>query len=209
MGHIARECPNKQLVTLVEESAHVYETEDEKESDGDETEVVYVDHGELLIAQRVLSVDVSKTVDDNSWLRNNIFHTKCAMKGKICSVIIDGGSCDNMVATTVVEKLDLEVVNHPEPYQLTWLKKGNVVKVSKRCLVHFSIRKKYIDEVWCEVIPMDACHILLGRAWKYDRRTKHDGFLNTYSFKKDGVNIVLAPLDTRDNPIDNLFLSNA
>lgn len=54
---------------------------------------------------------------------------------------------------------------------------------------------------------MDTCHILLGRPWQYDQRTKHDGFLNTYSFKKDGVNIVLAPLDTRDNPIDNLFLS--
>lgn len=149
MGHIARECPNKQLVTLVEESAPVYRTEDEKESDRDETEVVYVDHGELLIAQRVLNVDVSKTIDDNSWLRNNIFRTKCTTKGKICSVIIDGGSCDNMVATTVVEKLDLEVVNHPEPYQLTWLKKGNVVKVSKRCMVQFSIGKKYIDEVCC------------------------------------------------------------
>ncbi|GKB52384.1 reverse transcriptase domain-containing protein [Tanacetum coccineum] len=27
-------------------------------------------------------------------------------------------------------------------------------KVSKRCLVHLSIRKKYSDEVWCEVVPM-------------------------------------------------------
>ena len=65
MGYIARECPNKHLVTLVEESAPIYDTEDEKENDGDETEVVYVDHGELLIAQRVLNVDVSKTIDDN------------------------------------------------------------------------------------------------------------------------------------------------
>ncbi|GJV55821.1 RNA-directed DNA polymerase [Tanacetum coccineum] len=36
-------------------------------------------------------------------------------------------------------------------------------KVTKRCLVHFSIGKKYNDEVWCEVVPMDAYHILLGR----------------------------------------------
>ena len=102
----------------------------------------------------------------------------------MCSVVIDGGSCDNMVATSMVEKLGLDVEDHPEPYQLTWLKKGNAIKVSKRCLVHFSIGKKYKDEVWCEVIPMDACHILLGRPWQYDRRTKHDIFLNTYSFKK-------------------------
>lgn len=87
------------------------------------------------------------------------------------------------------------------------VKKGNVIKVSKCCLFQFSIGKKYKDEVWCEVIPMDACHVLLGRPWQYDRRTKHGGFLNTHSFKKDMINIVLAPLDTRESVVDNLFLS--
>ncbi|XP_071694756.1 uncharacterized protein [Rutidosis leptorrhynchoides] len=56
---------------------------------------------------------------------------------------------------------------------------------------------------------MDACHILLGRPWQYDRKTKHDGYQNTYSFYKDGVNVTLVPLDTR-KPTDvdpNLFMS--
>ncbi|GKF21105.1 reverse transcriptase domain-containing protein [Tanacetum coccineum] len=44
----------------------------------------------------------------------------------------------------------------------------------------------------------DACHILLGRPWLYDRRVKHDGYRNTYTFKKDGVNITLAPLNPKD-----------
>nr|GEZ10697.1 retrovirus-related Pol polyprotein from transposon 17.6 [Tanacetum cinerariifolium] len=39
-----------------------------------------------------------ETGDDTSWVRNNIFRTKCTTKGKFCTVIIDGGSCDNMVA---------------------------------------------------------------------------------------------------------------
>lgn len=69
--------------------------------------------------------------------------------------------------------------------------------------------KKYNDEVWCEVIPMDVCHILLGRPWQYDRRTKHDGFRNTYSFKKDGINIMLAPFDTRQPPFDALVLTRS
>ncbi|GJY90012.1 RNA-directed DNA polymerase [Tanacetum coccineum] len=67
-----------------------------------------------------------------------------------------------MVSTTMVEKLGLPIQNHPDPYQLTWLKNGNLVKVTHRCLVHFSIGNKYTDELWCEVIPMNACHILLG-----------------------------------------------
>ena len=41
---------------------------------------------------------------------------------------------------------------------------------------------------------MDACHILLGRPWLFDRRVLHDGFLNTYTFTKDGKKITLAPL---------------
>jgi hypothetical protein len=27
----------------------------------------------------------------------------------------------------------------------------------------------YHDEILCDVIPMDVCHILLGRPWQYDR----------------------------------------
>ncbi|GKD30814.1 reverse transcriptase domain-containing protein, partial [Tanacetum coccineum] len=42
--------------------------------------------------------------------------------------------------------------------------------------------------------------LFLGRPWLYDRRAKHDGFRNTYSFKKDGLHITLAPLNPRDEP---------
>lgn len=68
VGHIARDFPNKQLVTLVEESVNVYNTEEKAESDESEIEVVYADLGDVLITQRVLNIEVSKTVDDSSWL---------------------------------------------------------------------------------------------------------------------------------------------
>nr|GFC77496.1 reverse transcriptase domain-containing protein [Tanacetum cinerariifolium] len=61
----------------------------------------------------------------------------------------------------------------------------------------FSIGKSCKDEVWCEVILMDSAHILLARPWQFDRKIKHDGFQNTYSFKKDGVNITLVPFNSR------------
>ena len=59
--------------------------------------------------------------------------------------------------------------------------------------MQFSIGSKYKDEVSCDVVPMDACHLLLGRPWQYDRRTQHDGFKNTYTFVKDGVKVILGP----------------
>ena len=68
------------------------------------------------------------------------------------------------------------------------------MKVTKRCLVPFSIRKKYFDEVWCDVVPMDACHILRGRPWQYDRQTMHDGKKNTYTLSKDNQQFTLLPM---------------
>lgn len=59
-----------------------------------------------------------------------------------------------------MDKLKLETSPHLNPYQLSWLKKGSEVKVSKRCLVNFSIASKYKDKVWCDVVTMDACHLL-------------------------------------------------
>ena len=83
---------------------------------------------------------------------------------------------------------------HLKPYKLSWLQEGSDIKVKHRCLVSFTIGKHYQDEVWCDVVPMDVCHLLLGRPWKYDRKVIYDGFKNTYTFRKDGHKIVLTPL---------------
>ena len=146
--------------------------------------------------------------DDELLLRHNIVHTKGTRGGKSCNVIIDGGSCENVVSNTMVEKLGLKTEAHTQPYTLSWFKRGSEVKVSKRCLVKFAIGKKYYDELWCDVVPMDACHILLGRPWQFDRRVTHDGFRNTYAFQKEGVTVTLGPMDLRKE-ITNYLLSRA
>ena len=109
-------------------------------------------------------------------------------------VIIDSGSFENFVSLEMVKKLDLKMDPHPKPYKLSWLQEGSDIKVKHRCLVSFTIGKHYQDEVWCDVVPMDVCHLLLGRPWQYDRQIIYDGFKNTYTFRKDGHKIVLAPL---------------
>ena len=42
---------------------------------------------------------------------------------------------------------------------------------------------------------MDACHILLGRPWKFDRGVMHDGRKNTYQFEKYGKKFNLHPFN--------------
>ncbi|XP_065017690.1 transposon Tf2-1 polyprotein [Musa acuminata AAA Group] len=193
-GHIASDCPNRRIVTLVEDHSDggEDETDNEPKYDDDEEEITYADHGLSIVLQR--SLQVSYVADDESWVRKNVFHTKCTSLGKVCLVIIDSGSFENVVSLEMVQKLKLDTIPHPHPYQLCWLQKGNDIKVTKRCLVSFSIGKYYKDKVWCDVAPMDACHLLLGRPWHYDRRVLYDGYKHTYSFKVNEKKIILAPL---------------
>ena len=79
----------------------------------------------------------------------------------MCELIIDGGSCTNMASMTLIDKLQVPTKVPPTPYTLQWLKKGSEVTVSKQALMSFSVGP-YCGEVLGDVLPMDACHILLG-----------------------------------------------
>jgi hypothetical protein len=41
---------------------------------------------------------------------------------------------------------------------------------------------------------MQACHILLGRPWKFDKDSMHHGRLNQYTFLHHDKKIVLHPM---------------
>ena len=103
------------------------------------------------------------------------------MKGKVCTLIIDSGSCINVAIYLMVEKLNLHTVKYPKSYKLQWLNECGEVKVNKQVRVHFSFGK-YKDEVLCDVALMHAGHIFLGRPWQFDNRVMHDGYKNRYSF---------------------------
>ncbi|PKI79487.1 hypothetical protein CRG98_000118 [Punica granatum] len=49
-------------------------------------------------------------------------------------------------------------------------------------------------------VAMDACHLLLGRHWQYDRRVIHDERTNSYSFMFENVKIVLVPSQETEKP---------
>jgi hypothetical protein len=110
---------------------------------------------------------------------------------------VDSGSTNNLVSTEMVENLELETTDHPIPYKVSWLQKGHHVSVTKKCLVDFKMGE-YKDKVLCDVIPMDFCHVLLGRPWQYDRNIVHDGRMNTYTLEKDGITHRLLPIKDKE-----------
>ncbi|KAH9663456.1 Endonuclease [Citrus sinensis] len=203
-GHRMTECKKggkygKGLFVGIEESEDYQEEETEEfdveptfDSSGSAQSVEeHGDSGPMLIVNRAFFTP--KGQDKDKWLRQNIFQTTCTIGGKVCRMVIDSGSCENVISEEVITKLNLKTEPHQTPYKLTWLKKGNQVTVSKCCLVSLSIGSIYKDKIWCDVVAMDACHLLLGRPWQYDRNVVHDGKRNTYSFMFNNTKIVLLP----------------
>lgn len=114
------------------------------------------DVGELLVVRRALS---STPAREEKLQREAIFHTRCTVAQKICYVIIDGGSCTSVASQTMVSKLCLLTEPYPTPYVIHWLNQGKGININHRVLLSFSIGKSYADKFWCDIIPMDACHV--------------------------------------------------
>ncbi|CAA0822885.1 F-box associated ubiquitination effector family protein, partial [Striga hermonthica] len=131
------------------------------------------DVGPALVLRR--SCFSPRTTPEDSLQRHNLFESTCTVGGKVCRFIIDTGSCENVVAQEAVDRLKLSTEPHPHPYTLAWIQRGNSITVDHRVLVQFSIGPKFRDTVWCDVVPMDACHLLLGRPWLSTVRSSMTG----------------------------------
>ncbi|XP_019431653.1 PREDICTED: uncharacterized protein LOC109338795 [Lupinus angustifolius] len=179
-GHIASQCPTRRTMVMkngVVESQLEASSTEENEEDAD------IPEGDLLMARRLLG---SQVREDEESQRENIFHTRCLVAGNVCSLIIDGGSCANVMSTRLVSKLNLVTRTHPTPYRLQWLSEVGEMIVNQQAEVPFSIGK-YEDSILCDVVVMEASHMLLGRPWQYDRRAIHDGFSNKYTFEVEDI----------------------
>ncbi|XP_074305695.1 uncharacterized protein LOC141640915 [Silene latifolia] len=162
-----------------------------EEEPNQEMIMAHPDTGHSLVLWRVMH---SQQAPLEEGQRSLIFRSRCTIQGRVCNLIIDGGSCTNVASVTMVNKLNLSNQEHPNPYKLRWLNKGAEVKVDKQCLVPFLIGNVYIDEILCDMVLMDACHLLLGRPWEFDKNSIHQGRSNTYSFKQGSKKITLTPL---------------
>nr|XP_027102838.1 uncharacterized protein LOC113724095 [Coffea arabica] len=212
-GHIASQCPNQRTMIMMQNGEIV--SEDEAEYDGippldggsdgespneEEFSAPEGHFGTALVARRALTARVKEELQ-----RENIFYTRCFVNQALCSVIIDSGSCTNVASSLMVDNLKLPTRDHPRPYKLQWLNNSGEVRVTKQVLISFQIHK-YSDEVLCDVVPMQASHIILGRPWQFDRQVTFDGVTNKYSFLYNSKKVTLAPLSPKQVHEDQLKL---
>ncbi|RDY04102.1 hypothetical protein CR513_12223, partial [Mucuna pruriens] len=114
--------------------------------------------GDLLMVKRLMSAQVN---EDSNSQRENVFYSRCHVKGKLYSLIINCGSSVNVASLRLVEKLSLPTLVHPRPYKFQWLSAKDEMVVDRQMSLAFTLGK-YIDDILCDVVPMEATHILLG-----------------------------------------------
>jgi hypothetical protein len=113
-GHMSWECLERKKE---EGEAHISEAQKLNfEAEG-------VEDGIYWMLRKVLlkpKPEVEKSIQSNS-----LFRITYKTKDKVCKLIIDSGSTDNLVSIEMVEKLELETIAHPKPYKFSWLQKGH------------------------------------------------------------------------------------
>jgi hypothetical protein len=86
------------------------------------------------------------------------------IKGKACKLMVDGGSYYNGICKAVVMTLGLSTWRIPKPKHVAWFNSCGMLKVTHKVHVSFTVGD-YVDEVECDVLPLEVCGLLLGRPW--------------------------------------------
>lgn len=110
-GHIASQCPNKRAMIMLENGEIETEGEDADSMPSleDASDIEYAAEGETLVIMRSLNAN-AKEEEGDKVQRENIFHTRCHVKDRVCSLIIDGGSCVNVASKLLVDKLGFRTI---------------------------------------------------------------------------------------------------
>jgi hypothetical protein len=119
-GHGSFECPEKKKDVG---EAHITEAQKrDAETEDAEDESLLGMHKVLLTPEKEVESSVQRT---------RLFRTACKTKDRVCKVIVDSGSTNNLFSTEMVDKLEMETTDHPSPYKVSWLQKGHQVSVTK------------------------------------------------------------------------------
>ncbi|XP_038985543.1 uncharacterized protein LOC120111737 [Phoenix dactylifera] len=212
-GHVASQCANQTLVIDAHEQKddidnleeQIYEpnlddiqdVEDEPEEESHTLGCIrptpqIIAHEPDRSTMNVVRCAITQPKETDDWRRTSIFHTYIKCGEKDCKVIIDSGSCINAISSSIVARLGLTPMSQPQPYKVSWIDTSSI-HIEERCLVPIQILS-YTDTVWCDVLPMDVGHLILGRPWLFDHDVTIYGRTNSCSFVFQGKKIKLNPL---------------
>lgn len=163
---MTKDCPNQRKVLLTHDGyATVSSISNESESEKSDEE--HQDDDPIICEPplggvNILTQKVQSEETKTKGQRWSLFQTECTIKEKACKLIIDGGSYTNAISKDLVHALGLSAWRHPKLNYMEWLYNSGRLKITHKVCVSSAIGS-CINKVDCDVVPMDACHLLLGR----------------------------------------------
>ena len=95
------------------------------------------------------------------------------MKDSPLQLLDDSVSQKNLILAEVVKWLGQLTIAQPQPYTIRWLHPGRDLHVLQQCRLPYNI-KPFIDEVLCDVAPLDVSDVLLGQPYLWRRHVVYE-----------------------------------
>ena len=134
-NHRSSDCPLKRAVHLVKRDdkdanevcceTDGYRKEEEDYEDDDE--------GHNYVVKTLI---LTPKYEENTQ-HHQLFRTRCTINNKLFELIIDNGSCENIISREAVKLLKLLVEKHPNSYSIGWIKAAEKIEVKEQCKVPF------------------------------------------------------------------------
>jgi hypothetical protein len=140
-GHVFKDCPSKRTYIATDDGGYIStsDVEDDIEDEPSSREGLSLSSGDAgtqrnCIVNRVLGTQMEQV---EKMQRHNLFQILFVIQDRRACVIIDGGSCNNLVSADLVKQLGLSMRPHKHSYYVQWLNDSGKVKVTQTARVHF------------------------------------------------------------------------
>ncbi|KAA8518207.1 hypothetical protein F0562_015681 [Nyssa sinensis] len=151
----------------------------------------------LMAMPKETSSSSPATIDE----KEELFNVRIQIKQEVIGAIVDIGSQKNLISTSLVQKLGLDTIPHPKPYPLGWIQKDMELKIDRQCTFRFAITNQFIDEITCEVVPIDICQVIFRSPYLWERDAIYYRRAQKYEFSKDGKKFIVHK-DKADSRVD-------
>jgi hypothetical protein len=106
---------------------------------------------------KVSLVGLTGKISDGFDSRSKLFHIRVIIRHTKIDTLIYSGSQSNLISEEVVKQLGLNTQTHHNPYTLKWIRNNHQLHTTKQCTLKFAISSKFLDEVTCDVVPLNEC----------------------------------------------------
>jgi hypothetical protein len=139
------------------------------------------------------------TIGDGFDSRSKLFHIRVIMRHTMVKTLIDNGSHSNLISEEVIKQLGLNTKMQHKPCSLKWIRNNHKLHITKKCTLNFVISSKSVDEVTCDVVPLNECGMVLGSPYLYDHKEIFYMEQNQYHLIKAGKEYVVHALHFKEN----------